>query len=551
MLAAAQIQISDILLLLAGLGVFLVGMKLMSDSMETLANNRLRSLLNSVTNNKWKGVGVGAATTAIIQSSSATTVMTVGFVNAGVLTLTQAVPIIMGANIGTTITAQLAALQNFPITEYITLLVIIGAFMSILGKKDKTRTLGIIFSGLGLLFIGLDLMSSSMSAMKESTFFSETLQAITNPFLLILIGTVFTAIVQSSSAVTGILVSMTASGIIIGGGGNAILYVILGTNIGTCVTAILSSIGANTNGKRTAIIHLMFNVIGAIIFLIVLLCWPAFYDQVLVGLFPDASTTQIAMFHTMFNVVTTLLLLPFSSFLVKLSKIIVKDKKGDSDELRCKFIDERFLHTPAIAVAQTIKEVGNTLRVSKQALDLSINSFTSRDYSKLDKFDDLKKQIKFYVNKTTKYLVDVSSEQLSYQDEKTIGSLYHALTDVERVTDLADNIKRYCKTLQLEENPSLIAEYKRIHSPGVIWPEISAGMKEVGILRMEIYLHGNTLFMIMDTVPDFDHDTAMSRLANLPRQAEWETYVSRFQKTSPDASAKEKWQLMERIYQME
>lgn len=445
MLAAAQIQISDILLLLAGLGVFLVGMKLMSDSMETLANNRLRSLLNSVTNNKWKGVGVGAATTAIIQSSSATTVMTVGFVNAGVLTLTQAVPIIMGANIGTTITAQLAALQNFPITEYITLLVIIGAFMSILGKKDKTRTLGIIFSGLGLLFIGLDLMSSSMSAMRESTFFSETLQAITNPFLLILIGTVFTAIVQSSSAVTGILVSMTASGIIIGGGGNAILYVILGTNIGTCVTAILSSIGANTNGKRTAIIHLMFNVIGAIIFLIVLLCWPAFYDQVLVGLFPDASTTQIAMFHTMFNVVTTLLLLPFSSFLVKLSKIIVKDKKGDSDELRCKFIDERFLHTPAIAVAQTIKEVGNTLRVSKQALDLSINSFTSRDYSKLDKFDDLKKQIKFYVNKTTKYLVDVSSEQLSYQDEKTIGSLYHALTDVERVTDLADNIKRYCK----------------------------------------------------------------------------------------------------------
>ena len=448
MLAAAQIQISDILLLLAGLGVFLVGMKLMSDSMETLANNRLRSLLNSVTNNKWKGVGVGAATTAIIQSSSATTVMTVGFVNAGVLTLTQAVPIIMGANIGTTITAQLAALQNFPITEYITLLVIIGAFMSILGKKDKTRTLGIIFSGLGLLFIGLDLMSASMSAMRESTFFSETLQAITNPFLLIFIGTVFTAIVQSSSAVTGILVSMTASGIIIGGGGNAILYVILGTNIGTCVTAILSSIGANTNGKRTAIIHLMFNVIGAIIFLIVLLCWPAFYDQVLVGLFPDASTTQIAMFHTMFNVVTTLLLLPFSSFLVKLSKIIVKDKKGDSDELRCKFIDERFLHTPAIAVAQTIKEVGNTLRVSKQALDLSINSFTSRDYSKLDKFDDLKKQIKFYVNKTTKYLVDVSSEQLSYQDEKTIGSLYHALTDVERVTDLADNIKRYCKTTE-------------------------------------------------------------------------------------------------------
>ena len=207
--SSAQVDLLDIFALCAGLGVFLMGMKLMSDSMEKFANNKLRNLLNSVTNNKLKGVGVGAAVTAIIQSSSATTVMTVGLVNAGVLTLVQSVPIIMGANIGTTITAQIAALQSVgDVTTYLELLAVIGAFMALLGRRERTKTIGVILAGLGLLFVGLDIMSGAMADMKDSPFFSETIQTITNPFLLVLIGLVFTGIIQSSSAVTGILVSM-------------------------------------------------------------------------------------------------------------------------------------------------------------------------------------------------------------------------------------------------------------------------------------------------------------------------------------------------------
>ena len=433
-----------------GLGMFIYGMQIMAQGLENAAGSKMKSLLEVLTKNKLMGVLLGAGITAVIQSSSATTVMVVGFVNASIMNLTQAMGVIMGANIGTTVTGWLVSSVEW--AEFLSparlapIAVMAGVILMLVGKRRSSKEIASIIVGFGLLFIGITTMSSAVEPLQNSESFTSLFVTLgKNPLLGILAGTLVTAIIQSSSASVGILQSLAAAGLV---PFSAAIYIIMGQNIGTCVTAILSSIGANTNGKRTAIIHLMFNVIGAIIFLIVLLCWPAFYDQVLVGLFPDASTTQIAMFHTMFNVVTTLLLLPFSSFLVKLSKIIVKDKKGDSDELRCKFIDERFLHTPAIAVAQTIKEVGNTLRVSKQALDLSINSFTSRDYSKLDKFDDLKKQIKFYVNKTTKYLVDVSSEQLSYQDEKTIGSLYHALTDVERVTDLADNIKRYCKTTE-------------------------------------------------------------------------------------------------------
>ena len=407
---AGAISITNILMLLAGLGVFLVGMNMMSSSMEKLANTSLRSLLNCVTNNKIKGVGVGAGMTVIIQSSSATTVMTVGFVNAGILTLTQAVPIIMGANIGTTITAQLAALQSFDITTWLMILSFVGAFMTILGKKEKTKTIGTILAGLGMLFIGLDIMSDAMRVMRDAPFFQETLQTITNPVLLLVIGALFTALIQSSSAATGIIVSMAAAGIAIGGGGNAVLYVILGTNIGTCVTALLSSIGANANGKRASLVHLMFNVIGSVVFMIMLVLWPSFFEVTFQAWFPNAAATQIAMFHTLFNVVTTLLLLPLSGLLVKTSQMFIKDKADDKEILRCKFIDDRFLETPAIAVAQSVKEVTNAITVAQEALNLSINAFTSKYYSKLDEVEQYRKQLKFYSSSITKYIIKVSNK---------------------------------------------------------------------------------------------------------------------------------------------
>ncbi|MBE5748999.1 MAG: Na/Pi cotransporter family protein [Clostridiales bacterium] len=467
MASAGEISITNILMLLAGLGVFLVGMNMMSGSMEKLANTSLRSLLNSVTNNRIKGVGVGAGMTVIIQSSSATTVMTVGFVNAGILTLTQAVPIIMGANIGTTITAQLAALQSFDITTWLMLLSFIGAFMTILAKKDKTKTLGAILAGLGMLFIGLDIMSDAMRVMRDAPFFQETLQTITNPILLLVIGALFTALIQSSSAATGIIVSMAAAGIAIGGGGNAVLYVILGTNIGTCVTALLSSIGANANGKRASLVHLMFNVIGSIAFMIMLVLWPSFFEVTFQTWFPGAPATQIAMFHTVFNVITTLILLPLSNVLVKVAQVLIKDKADDKEVMRCKFIDDRFLETPAIAVAQSVKEVTNAIMVAQEALNLSINAFTSKDYSKLDEVELYRKQLKFYSSSITKYIIKVSNKKVAYADEKTLGMIHHALTDVDRLSELAENIRRYCRTVEetgLSFSPAVMDEIKHMQS---------------------------------------------------------------------------------------
>ena len=464
--SSAQVDLLDIVALCAGLGVFLMGMKLMSDSMEKFANNKLRNLLNSVTNNKLKGVGVGAAVTAIIQSSSATTVMTVGLVNAGVLTLVQSVPIIMGANIGTTITAQIAALQSFDVTTYLELLTVIGAFMALLGRRERTKTIGVILAGLGLLFVGLDIMSGAMADMKDSPFFSETIQTITNPFLLVLIGLVFTGIIQSSSAVTGILVSMAVSGIVIGGGGNAVLYVILGTNIGTCVTALLSSIGANTNGKRAAVVHLLFNVIGTIVFMILLLCWPSFYDVTLAVWFEGVPATQIAMFHTFFNVVTTLLLLPFANALVKLSKIIVKDKKTDKEKV-CQFIDDRFLEMPSIAISQAEKEIASAIGVAKSALDIAVDAFVGKNNDRLAEVEQLRGKLLKSSAGITKFLVKVSSEQISYSDEKTLSALHHILTDIDRLAELAENIRRYSQVSQergLEFSQSVMGEISEMHS---------------------------------------------------------------------------------------
>ena len=254
----------------AGLGTFLIGCKLLSDNIEMLANNKIKSLFNKSSKSKIVGVGIGAATTAIVQSSSATTVLVVGLVNAGVMSLFQATTVIMGANIGTTVTAFLVSL---PISEIAMLFALIGIFMSMLSKKDTIKTLGIALAGLGLIFIGLESMGNAMEGIKNSDIIKDILASISNPFLLLIIGVIATAVIQSSSAMTAILISMVGSGIVIGNGGNSILFVILGTNIGTCVTALLSSIGATPNGRRASLIHFMFNFLGAIVFVIVLLVW--------------------------------------------------------------------------------------------------------------------------------------------------------------------------------------------------------------------------------------------------------------------------------------
>jgi len=431
-----------IIYLLAGLGAFLVGFRILSDNVEKLANRKLKQLFNKVTKNKLVGVGIGTAVTMIIQSSSVTTVMVVGFVNAGVMNLFQATTIIMGANIGTTITAQLVALQAFDITAYAMLLTAIGIFGEMFSKRDKVKSIYYALAGLGLVFVGLTVMSDSMSIFRTSPTITAALTSINNPFLLLAIGIIITGIIQSSSAVTTILISMVAAGLVIGNGGNAVLYVVLGTNIGTTVTALLSSIGASANGKRAALIHLMFNVFGTIVVFPFLFFWPQFMSSTLARWFPLPGT-QIAMFHTFFNVFCTLIFLPFTAVFVKLSETIIKEKKIKKVAT---FFDERLLKTPAIAIGQLTKEAVRLGDLAMESLDNAIKAFITQDDILMD--DTRKKNLSLELlnHDITEYLIRVSTNDLSLDDEAMVSRLHHTLGDFMRIAEISDNVLKYTKT---------------------------------------------------------------------------------------------------------
>ena len=433
--------------LLGGLGVLLYGFKVLSESIEKLANDKLRGWFGKTSGtSRFAGLGIGLVTTTIIQSSSATTVMTVGFVNAGVMSLTMATAVIMGANIGTTITAQIAALSAFEFAAFLLPLAAVGIFMDMLCRNDKVKTFGMILGGLGLVFVALDVMSTSMAVFEQSTWFTDALQAISNPFLLILIGMAFTALVQSSSAVTSIIVALVSSGnVIIGDGGNSVLFLILGTNIGTCITAILSSIGANTNAKRAALIHLMFNVFGTIIFTVMLLIWKDFNKMTFQTWFAGAPATQIAMFHTFFNTICVILFFPFINIFVKLACLIIRDKKGAKDvskEINT-FLDERLLETPAIAVLQAKKEIARIAGESENTLKSALDCFYAKDASGAEQVRERIKKINEQSRRLTQFLIKLSSSEVSYGDEKTVSAMHSAMADVLRIADLADNMVKY------------------------------------------------------------------------------------------------------------
>ena len=457
--------------LIAGLGAFLIGIKLLSDNMEKLATGKIRDLFHRTSSKntlpegatakdkfkaylrewpgKLAGVGIGTVTTAIIQSSSLTTVMVVGLVNVGVLTLYQATAIIMGANIGTTITAQIAALSAFDIAIFAMGLTGIGALTAMLSKKEKVQTVAYALAGLGLVFVGLDVMSDSMDLFRESAAVVNAFASVTNPFLLFFLGIAVTAIIQSSSAVTSILIAMLGSGIMIGDGGNDVLFVVIGSNIGTCVTALLSSIGANINAKRAAVIHLLFNVIGSIIFFIIMICWTDMYDATLARWFP-AAQTQVAMFHTFFNVICTVLFLPFARGFVKLSEILVQPRKhkGDhaeeSEEQRSR-LDKRLLATPAFAVDNATQEALDTLKSATLSLHTAVEGFVTRDTAKAAEVEKINGEMDENLQKIDAYLVQVSAYDVTLDLEKRIAALHSCLGDIHRVGELAQNVTKYTR----------------------------------------------------------------------------------------------------------
>ncbi len=434
---------SSVVLLLVGLGVFLLGFKFLGDSIEKLSASKMRALFHKAAGNRFAGVGIGALATAIVQSSSVTTVMVVGFVNAGVMTLTQAAAVIMGANIGTTITGWLVWLNQFNVMMYAMLLTLVGLVMTMVTKNNKVNTAGTLIASLGLVFVGLEIMSGSMAGVAKEPFVEDALTSVTNPLLLLLIGAGITAIVQSSSAVTSVLIVMAQNGLLIGGGGNGILFVILGTNIGTCITAVLSSIGANTNAKRACLYHLMFNVIGSIIFLIVFWIWGGFYDDVLMQWFHN-DTTCITFFHTMFNVICTCLYLPFIKYLVKLTEIMIPDRKKKSKVQSGEgFMDKRLLVTPSLALGQLVKQTTYTAGVAIKCLNNAVAGFIAKDDSKLadmtadvNKVGELSREI-------TDYLLEISAMDISLNEEKLVNVLHRDNIDVVRIADIAENIVGY------------------------------------------------------------------------------------------------------------
>lgn len=430
--------------LLSGLGAFLIGFKILSENIEKLANSGLKKLFNKTSKNRFIGVLIGLVVTAIIQSSGTTTVMIVGFVNAGLMNLFQATAMIMGANIGTTITAQIVALNSFNIAKFLIVFCFIGIFGSMIVKSEKSKTIFLCLAGLGLVFLSLDLMVSSMNGFKDSETIRNLLSSISNPFVLFLIGIVFTALLQSSSALTTIIISMVTANLVIGNGGNSVLYIILGSNIGSCVTALLSSFGASTNAKRASFIHFLFNFTGSLIFIILLLCIPSFMDNTFAKWFSQPGT-QIAMFHTFFNVACTLIFLPFVNAFVKISEFVIKDKK---EEKTTSLLDERFLKTPTIAINQAIKETINLGNDAMKVLNETINDFMSKTYSNAETYKKIISSIDKKNDEITSYLLKVTatSDNLTDEDELNIAKLHKVLIDYTREAEIADNVIKYTKT---------------------------------------------------------------------------------------------------------
>ncbi len=442
MLSAEEIMqlIGSLIWLLAGVGVFIVGMNFMGDALEKSAGNGMKRLLERISNNRFSGVGIGAGVTAIIQSSSATSVMVIGLVNAGVMTLMQATPIIMGANIGTTITGVLVALKN----DYFNMAMYLLAFAGVMlgfSKKEKFKIAGSLCCGLGLIFVGLEVMSSEQAFGNPlvENMFTEIFKKINFPLLLILVGIIFTGLIQSSSASTGVVITMVGTGVL---PLDLALFIVLGANIGTCVTALLASVGANANSKRVALIHFTFNVIGTGFFTAIIWLLRDPVVSMLISVFPgnDPMSLQmrVSLFHVIFNVTTTLLLLPFVKQLVDYSCKVIKDKRQEEQTLSLKFVDERLLSMPSVALMQVKKEMDYMFDLVEDNISLSFDALETGKLVACEKIEANEAVVDFTNGALTRFLIKLSS-MVEQSDEQVIGSYFHVLNDLERIGDHAEN----------------------------------------------------------------------------------------------------------------
>lgn len=428
-------SVANILSMAGGLGLFLFGIRTMGDGLENAAGAKLKRMLEVLTGNRFLAVLVGFVVTAIIQSSTATTVMVVGFVNAGMMSLAQAVGVIMGANIGTTVTSLLIAL-NF--SSVAAAAVLVGVILMLASKKTVVKNLGAIFTGFGLLFLGIDMMSDSMAPLRDSAGFMNFIVTVSEsplrPLFGIILGIVMTAVLQSSSASVGVLQTLAMQGLV---PLKFSVFVLFGQNIGTCLTALFSTVGAKKNSKRAAAIHLLFNLIGTGIFILIALLTP--YVEWIEKLSPDPMA-QIAISHIVFNIVSTVVMFPFAKALVKLSCLLVPGKDDSESEMHCKFIDDRLLNTPPFAVMQVSKEVARMAKLARDNFETSAHALINRSDKDLDKVMENEEIINYLNHHITSYLVKLNALDITDSDSDYIARVFHAINDIERVGDHAINL---------------------------------------------------------------------------------------------------------------
>ncbi len=449
-----------LLTLLAGIGVFLIACHMMSSNLEAAGSEKLRALFAKVSGSRMLGVGIGALGTAAIQSSGATTVMVIGFVNAGIMSLTQAATVIYGANIGTTITGQIVALSGIAgggvsATVIFSACAGVGAFLSTFSKSDKGKTVGGVLAGFGMLFVGLSMMSGSMESFAELEAVKSFLAGISNPLLLVLVGAVLTAIVQSSSVMTSVAIVMVVTGLITLDQG---IFLTMGSNIGSCVVAIVAGMTSGKNAKRTALIHLIFNVSGVAVFLLLsMLLGVVTGGRISMGslfqqFIPSVPQTQLAMFHTVFNVITVFLILPLTNPLITLVSRLVPDREKSLAQAeegpRLYYLDENMLSTPAIAVAQLKNEIVNMADIALRNFFLSLHIICTLDFSQVETFRANERELN-YLNKTLMVImVHLSNERLNEKDNTYLSTAFHTTSDLERVGDYAENIVEYAESLK-------------------------------------------------------------------------------------------------------
>lgn len=443
----------DILIpFVGGLGLFIYGMQIMAQGLQKAAGTKMKKLLEVLTNNKFLGVLLGAFITAIIQSSSATTVMVVGFVNAGIMNLSQAMGVIMGANIGTTATGWIVSSAEWAKflnpTVIAPVLVMVGVIMYIASKKAKVREIGSIIIGFGILFLGIEMMSDAVYPLRSSESFKQMFVTLgANPILGVLAGAGVTAIIQSSSASVGILQTLAASGLV---PFNAAIYIIMGQNIGTCITAMLSSIGASKNAKSAAYMHLLFNIIGSIIFSIVAVLYFTFANSA-IGALP-ISQTQISIVHTAFNIANTIILFPFSAIIIKMAKALTNfDESTTVDVGELIHLDDRVLETPSFAVQSAVLEVVRMGHIVIESFDMASEAVLEKNKEKVDIVFEREKSIDNLNDAITSYLVKICNTNINDHENEVVTSLLHVVGDIERVGDHCENLVELVD-LMLEEN---------------------------------------------------------------------------------------------------